>query len=269
LLPTIAETIKKHGLRQKKSLGQHFLHHPELIEKIVRAAGNLDGKTVMEVGPGPGGLTRALLATKAARIIAIEKDSACIAALNELAAIDARLEIKEADALEITPPDGVTIVANLPYNVGTLMLLNWLDNIENISSMTLMFQKEVVDRLLAKPREEAYGRLSVIAQFHCRIEKRFDIPPSAFLPPPKVVSTVVSLFPRPDKPADISPRILGIITKAAFGQRRKMLRSSLKSLGVPVENLLADAGIDGSRRAEELSLNEFCALARHYSSFIT
>lgn len=266
MLPDINETIKKYGLRQKKSLGQHFLSSPELIAEIAAAAGDLKEHAVMEVGPGPGGLTRALLAAGVKKIMAVEKDRDCVNALRELADSDSRLEIIEADAMEITPPEGVTIVANLPYNVGTAMLINWLGQINHIRQMTLMFQKEVADRLMASPRDEAYGRLSVIAQFNCQVVKHFDIPPEAFLPPPKVISTVVSLYPHEKRCSNVCPEILATVTKAAFGQRRKMLRSSLKSLGVDVAKMLADSGIDGSRRAEELSVAEFCRLAEVYGS---
>jgi 16S rRNA (adenine1518-N6/adenine1519-N6)-dimethyltransferase len=261
--------IARHGLAARKSLGQHFLLDLNLTGRIARAAGDLTAGTTIEIGPGPGGLTRALLAQGAA-VIAVERDARCIAALNELgSAYPGRLTIVEADALEIdvhalgTAPRRV--VANLPYNVATAMLLQWLAHAEAFAGMTLMFQKEVALRLTAGPREPGYGRLAVAAQWRCRVRRLFDIAPSAFTPPPQVVSTVVELVPRPAPLAPADPAVLEKVVAAAFNQRRKMLRSSLKTLGVAPETLLAEAGIAPTRRAEELSVEEFCALARAFS----
>jgi 16S rRNA (adenine1518-N6/adenine1519-N6)-dimethyltransferase len=222
---------------------------------------------VVEVGPGPGGLTRALLAAGPARLIAIERDARFVARLRALEAESAgRLLIVEADALAVDPGDWagaapVRIVANLPYNVATPLLFGWLDRLDAIGLMVLMFQKEVALRLVAQPSSAEYGRLTVMAQLLCRVERLFDLPPAAFTPPPKVSSSVVRLTPRPDRPPPELCRAIAAVTRAAFGQRRKMLRSSLRSLGQDTAALLAAAGIDGSRRAEELTLAEFHRLA--------
>lgn len=269
MLPPLREVIARHGLAARKSLGQHFLLDLNLTGRIARAAGDLAGGTTIEIGPGPGGLTRALLAQEAT-VIAVERDARCIAALNELgAAYAGRLTIIEGDALEIavhslgTPPR--RIVANLPYNVATVMLLQWLAHATAFERMTLMFQKEVALRLCAAPREPHYGRLAVATQWRCEVRRLFDIAPSAFTPPPQVVSTVVELVPRAAPLAPADPDTLEKVVAAAFNQRRKMLRSSLKALAVPTETLLANAGIAPTRRAEELSVEEFCALARAFS----
>lgn len=259
--------IARHGIGARKSLGQNFILDLNLTGRIARAAGALDGGTTIEIGPGPGGLTRALLGEGARRIIAIERDRRCLAALAELAELfPGRLEIVEADALELDPAALCApprrIVANLPYNIATALLLKWLDRIGDYESLTLMFQREVAERFVAAPRSAAYGRLSVLVQWLCEAKIVFDIPPRAFMPPPRVTSSVVRLVPRAQPLAAAEKSILERVTAAAFGQRRKMLRSSLKSLGVSVEELLAEAGIAGTARAEELSVGEFCALAR-------
>lgn len=263
--PPLRATIAQHGLMAKKNLGQHFLLDLNLTRRIVAAAGDLGGCAVFEIGPGPGGLTRPLVESDAARIIAVEKDPRCVAALQDLvAASEGRLTVLEADALETDltalAPAPRAIVANLPYNVGTPLLLGWLRQIEAYRSLTLMFQAEVVDRLVAQPGSKAYGRLSVITQFCCTARRALTIPARAFTPPPKIDSAVVHLTPRPDRPADINFAAMETVTAAAFGQRRKMLRSSLKPLGG--EDLLARVGIDPERRAETLSLAEFESLAR-------
>ena len=262
--------IGRHNLAARKSLGQHFLLDLNLTGRIARAAGDLGSGTVIEIGPGPGGLTRALLANGAAKVIAVERDARCIAALGEIAAAcPGRLAIVEADALEIAVHElgeaPRRIVANLPYNVATPMLLQWLAHARAFAGMTLMFQKEVALRLVAQPREPAYGRLAVATQWRCRVRRLFDIQPSAFTPPPNVVSTVVELVPRAEPLAPADPTALERVTAAAFNQRRKMLRSSLKALGVDSETLLGRAGIVPTRRAEELSVEEFCALARAFT----
>lgn len=264
-IPPLREVIAAHGLAARKGLGQHFLLDLNLTKRIVAQAGDLTGVTVFEVGPGPGGLTRPLLESGAEKIIAIEKDSRCVLALQALVAHgEGRLEIREADALTIDlaslAPAPRAVVANLPYNVGTPLLLGWLKRIEAFRSLTLMFQAEVVDRLLASPKTKAYGRLSVISQFCCEGKRVMTIPARAFTPPPKIDSAVVHLTPRKDRPADVRFEDMEKVTAAAFGQRRKMLRAALKPLGG--ERILEKAGIDSSRRAEELSLAEFEALAR-------
>jgi len=223
--------------------------------------------TTVEIGPGPGGLTRALLDEGAARIVAIERDPRCLAALGELATrYPGRLEIVDGDALTLDPaalaPAPRRIVANLPYNIATALLLKWLDRVDGYESLTLMFQREVAERLVAAPRSAAYGRLSVLVQWLCTARILFEVPPRAFTPPPKVVSSVVRLVPRAAPLAPADKATLERVTAAAFGQRRKMLRASLRSLGVPVEPLLAAAEVPGTARAEELSVAEFCALAR-------
>ncbi|CUX24683.1 MULTISPECIES: 16S rRNA (adenine(1518)-N(6)/adenine(1519)-N(6))-dimethyltransferase RsmA [Agrobacterium] len=267
-LPPLRDVIQRHGLDAKKSLGQNFLFDLNLTQKIARTAGPLDGVTVMEVGPGPGGLTRAILSLGAKKVIAVERDSRCLPALAEIEAhYPGRLEVIEGDALktdfEALVPAGepVRIIANLPYNVGTQLLVNWLLPKQWPPfwlSMTLMFQKEVGQRIVAEEGDNHYGRLGVLAGWRTVAEMAFDVPPQAFSPPPKVTSTVVHLLPK-DKPLPCDVAKLEKVTEAAFGQRRKMLRQSVKSLGG--ETLLEKAGIDPTRRAETLSVEEFVTLA--------
>jgi 16S rRNA (adenine1518-N6/adenine1519-N6)-dimethyltransferase len=266
-LPPLREVIARHGIAARRGLGQNFILDLNLTRRIARAAGGLDRGTVIEIGPGPGGLTRALLLESAAHVVAIERDPRCLAALGELAAaFPGRLEVIEGDALALDPAGLVApprqIVANLPYNIATALLLRWLDRIGDYKSLTLMFQREVAERLVAAPRSPAYGRLSIIVQWLTLPKILFDVPPGAFVPAPKVTSSVVSLVPRPTPLAAAEKPVLERVTAAAFGQRRKMLRSSLKTLGVAVEPLLAAAGVAPTARAEELSVAEFCALAR-------
>ncbi len=264
-LAPLRQVIARHGIGARRSLGQHFLLDLNLTQRIARAAGDLAGVTVIEIGPGPGGLTRALLAAGAGRIIAIERDERCAGALGELAgAYPGRLEVIMADAL--TVPAGRLgtaprrIVANLPYNVATPLLLGWLADISSFDRLILMFQKEVALRLTAAPGSRDYGRLSVIAQWLTEPKRLFDIPPQAFTPPPRVPSSVVELRPRP-APLAADRRTLERVTAAAFGQRRKMLRHSLRALGGDPAALLEATGIAGTARAEELTVAEFCALA--------
>jgi 16S rRNA (adenine1518-N6/adenine1519-N6)-dimethyltransferase len=266
-LPPLREVIARHGIAARRSLGQNFILDLNVTRRIARAAGPLDAGTVIEIGPGPGGLTRALLEAGAMHVVAIERDRRCLAALGELAgAYSGRLDLIEGDALELDPaalaPAPRKIVANLPYNIATALLLRWLDRIDDYQSLTLMFQREVAERLVARPRSPAYGRLSVIVRWLTEPKILFDLPPRAFVPAPKVTSSVVSLVPRAAPLAPADKATLERVTAAAFGQRRKMLRSSLKTLGAPVEPLLAAAGIVPTARAEELSVAEFCALAR-------
>ena len=271
-MPPLREVIARHGLTAKKSLGQNFILDLNVTRRIARAAANdesrpFGGVNVIEVGPGPGGLTRALLETDARRVVAIERDRRALAALQELAAAyPGRLALVEGDALALDPAALTdaprTIVANLPYNIATALLLRWLDNMGAYESLTLMFQREVAERLVAAPRSPAYGRLSVIVQWLAQPKILFDLPPRAFVPPPKVTSSVVSLLPRAEPRAPASKAALERVTAAAFGQRRKMLRASLRTLGIAPEPLLEAAGVTPTARAEELSVAEFCALAR-------
>ena len=271
-MPPLREVIARHGLTAKKSLGQNFILDLNVTRRIARAAADdesrpFGGVNVIEVGPGPGGLTRALLETGARRVVAIERDRRALAALQELvAAYPGRLALVEGDALELDPAALTdaprTIVANLPYNIATALLLRWLDNMGAYESLTLMFQREVAERLVAAPRSPAYGRLSVIVQWLAQPKILFDLPPRAFVPPPKVTSSVVSLLPRAEPLAPASKAALERVTAAAFGQRRKMLRASLRTLGIAPEPLLEAAGVTPTARAEELSVAEFCALAR-------
>jgi 16S rRNA (adenine1518-N6/adenine1519-N6)-dimethyltransferase len=270
-LPPLRDVIAQYGLAARRSLGQHFLLDLNLTQRIARAAGPLTNKTVIEIGPGPGGLTRALLDAGADRIVAVERDPRCILALQDLkTAFPETLEIIEADALNfqpgsvIEPDDKCVIVANLPYNIATKLLINWLRDLAKIDSMTLMFQKEVAARIAASPGSSSYGRLSVVSQWLCDADYLFEIPARAFVPPPKVTSTLIRLVPKfaPIMPVAFSS--LEALTRAAFGQRRKMLRSSLKSLTAETELLLAKAGIQSDRRAETLTVAEFCSLAQTY-----
>jgi 16S rRNA (adenine1518-N6/adenine1519-N6)-dimethyltransferase len=268
-LPPLREVIRRHGLAAKKSLGQNFLLDLNLAARIARAAGPLDGVTVFEVGPGPGGLTRALLSLGVARVVAVERDQRAIAALQEIAArYPGRLDIVAADALTFDPRPhlphgGVRIVANLPYNIATALLVSWL-GVEPwppwYECAVLMFQREVAERIVAQPHSKSYGRLSVLAQWRCETRILFDVNASAFVPPPKVKSSLVRLVPRP-APMPCDRRLLESVTQAAFGQRRKMLRQSLRSLGVDVVALLAAAGLDATARAEDLAVADFVALA--------
>ncbi|USG59985.1 16S rRNA (adenine(1518)-N(6)/adenine(1519)-N(6))-dimethyltransferase RsmA [Sneathiella marina] len=265
-LPPLRDVINRYGLRAEKALGQNFLLDLNLTGKIARSAGALDGETVLEIGPGPGGLTRAILAEGASKLIAIEKDSRCLPALAEISkAYPNRIEVLNTDALELdetTLFEGqAKIIANLPYNIATPLLIKWLGQVDRFSSMTLMFQKEVADRITAQPSTKAYGRLTILCQWLCVCTRQFDISPKAFTPPPKVTSTVVKLVPRPEPAFPANQMILEKIVAAAFGQRRKMLRASLKPLGKPTEILLQKADIDPTRRAEELTVEEFCRLA--------
>jgi 16S rRNA (adenine1518-N6/adenine1519-N6)-dimethyltransferase len=273
-LPPLREVIAKHGLGALKALGQNFLLDLNLTGRIARAAGPLEGHEVVEVGPGPGGLTRALLAEGAKRVVAIERDRRCLPALEEIAtAYPGRLTIVEGDALETDMASLVSgparIVANLPYNIATPLLVGWLQTEPWppwYASLTLMFQKEVAERIVAPPGGKAYGRLAVLAQWRARPRLLFDVNRSAFTPPPAVTSTVVELIPRAEPLAPADPRALERVVAAAFGQRRKMLRSSLKSLGVDPAPLIEAAGVDPTQRAEELGVAEFCALARAFAA---
>ncbi|ABF63677.1 dimethyladenosine transferase [Ruegeria sp. TM1040] len=269
-LPPLREVIATHQLSARKSLGQNFLLDLNLTAKIARQAGDLTGCDVLEIGPGPGGLTRGLLSEGARKILAIEKDQRCLPALEDIAAAyPGRLEVINGDALEIdplahlTPP--IRVAANLPYNVGTELLVRWLTPKEwppFWQSLTLMFQREVAERIVAQPGSKAYGRLAILAQWRAEARIALSLPPGAFTPPPKVSSAVVHLtaLPEPRYPADAA--ILSRVVAAAFNQRRKMLRASLKGVSPQIEDHLNAAGIPPTERAEQVSVEDFCALAR-------
>ena len=265
-LPSLRESLDAHGLSDKKSFGQHFLLDLNVTRKIARLAGPLGGRAVLEVGPGPGGLTRALLETDASRVVAVEKDARFIPLLAELAGAGGeRLSIVEADALSVdepalfAPDEPWSVVANLPYNVGTPLLIKWLTLPSPPGALTLMFQKEVAERIAAGPGSDAYGRLAVIAGAVARTAVVMDLPARAFTPPPKVDSAVVRLDVRPDRPAPERLARLERVTATGFGQRRKMLRSSLKALGG--EALCAAAGVDPAARAEVIAVDGWLRLA--------
>ncbi len=258
-LPRPQELIRRYGLGARRALGQHFLLDPGIAERIARAAGSLEGRTAVEIGPGPGGLTRALLQGGAERIVAVERDARCVEALAELAAASGgRLRVLAADALDVDVaalgPAPIKLIANLPYNVATPLLIGWLRRTAGIESMTLMFQKEVADRLVAPPGSKARGRLSILVQWRAEVRRCFDLPPGAFTPPPKVASSVVALTPRPS-PIPAAMTDLEQVTARAFGGRRKMLRRTLGDLP-------ARAGLDDTLRPEALTVEDFCALAR-------
>ena len=273
-LPPLRDVIRTHGLTPKKSLGQNFLHDLNLTARIARAAEPLENITVVEIGPGPGGLTRALLALGARRVIAVERDSRAIAALQEIAArYPGRLDIVSGDALTVDVqdhlgPERARVVANLPYNIGTALLIGWLTAEPWppwYDQLILMFQREVAERIVARVGDKAYGRLAVLAGWRSEARILFDVSPQAFVPPPSVISSVVRLTPR-QVPLPCDAKALQKVTEAAFGQRRKMLRQSLKSLGMDTGALLDAAGIAPTARAEEIDVAGFVTLARLYAA---
>jgi 16S rRNA (adenine1518-N6/adenine1519-N6)-dimethyltransferase len=263
-LPPLRESLEAHGLLAKKSFGQHFLLDLNITRKIVRLAGPFEARAVIEVGPGPGGLTRAILESDAGAVVLVEKDPRFLPLLAELDTGDERLRIIEADALKVVEADLVSgpahVVSNLPYNVGTPLLIKWLTGPWTPHAMTLMFQKEVAERIVAAPGDDAYGRLAVIAQAVAEARIVMHLPAAAFTPPPKVASAVVHLIPRADRPDRQTLKRLETVTAAAFGQRRKMLRSSLKQLGGGA--LCEAAGIDPDARAETIDITGFLGLAQ-------
>lgn len=272
-LPPLRDVMARYDLLPKKALGQNFLLDGNITDKVARSAGDLKTLNVAEVGPGPGGLTRSLLRVGAQRIVAIEKDSRCIAALAELeAASKGILSVVEADALtvDITSllPVPRAIVANLPYNIATPLLIRWLEQIaqnrQAFSGLTLMFQREVAERICAQPGNKLFGRLSVMAQWQCEVQWRFDLPPHVFTPPPKVFSSVVHFRPREEALAEVPWTIMERVVEKAFNQRRKMLRSALKGMATDTELWLHEAGINPELRAEQLSVVQFGELARSF-----
>ena len=271
-LPPLRQVIADHGLSARKSLGQNFLLDLNLTAKIARQAGDLTGCDVLEIGPGPGGLTRGLLSEGARRVLAIEKDTRCLPALEQIAtAYPGRLEVLNADALEIDPLDHLTppikVAANLPYNVGTELLIRWLtppDWPPFWQSLTLMFQREVAERIVAQPGSKAYGRLAILSQWRADAQIVMHLPPGAFTPPPKVSSAVVHLTALPEPRFPANPKILERVVARAFNQRRKMLRAALKGMAPDIEDRLLSAGIQPTDRAETIHLEQFCALARSF-----
>lgn len=267
-LPPLRDVIRTHNLRAEKALGQNFLLDQNITDKIVRLAGNFSGRTAIEIGPGPGGLTRSLLASDAARVLAIEFDPRAVAAITDLKAVYGdKLDIVLGDAMKVDiaalTQAPRTIVANLPYNISVVLLAKWLEWIRNdpqaIDFMALMFQKEVADRILAGPGNKTYGRISVMVQWVCQVKRLFDLPPSAFTPPPKVSSTVVHFTPRTLEPDAPSFAVMEKILAAAFNQRRKMVRSSLSEFAAAMDK----AGTNQTLRAEDLSVADFVAIAKN------
>ena len=270
-LPPLRDVIARHGLSANRALGQNFLFDLNLTGRIARSAAPLDAGSVIEIGPGPGGLTRALLDHGAREVIVIERDRRFQPILAEIAAAyPGHLQIIDGDALKVDAAKlgqaPRRIVANLPYNVATPLLLAWLDAGTAFTSLTLMFQKEVADRLIAKPRSKDYGRLSIAAQWRAEVKRLFDVPPRAFTPPPKVTSTVVQLIPRAEPLFPADAEMLEKVAAAAFGQRRKMLRQSLRQVSPQAEEVLLATGIAPTARGEELSIEQFCALAQAFKA---
>ena len=273
-LETLQDTVTRFNLAPKKSLGQNFLFDLNITQKIARIAGKLDSGTVIEVGPGPGGLTRGLFLSGAQNVIAIDTDPRTESALEPLIqATDRNLSLFIGDAKKVDistlGESPRQIVANLPYNVGTLLLTKWLETPTQFSKMTLMFQKEVAQRITASVGDKHYGRLAILCNWSCHTQIEMYLSPSAFTPPPKVDSAVITLVPRPMPLYNCDAKSLSTITKSAFGQRRKMIRGSLKSLGVDVAELLTQANIVETKRAEELTIEEFCRLANIYNTIKT
>lgn len=273
-LPPLRDVIRRHDLRARKSMGQNFLLDLNLTAKIARQAGDLSACDVLEVGPGPGGLTRGLLAEGARHVLAIEKDARCLPALAEIsAAYPGRLDVVQGDALEIDPlahlSPPLRIVANLPYNVGTELLVRWLTPPEwppYWDSLTLMFQREVAERIVAQPGSKTYGRLAILAQWRNDVRIVMQLPPEAFTPPPKVSSSVVHVTALPGPRYPAQPAVLQRVVAKAFNQRRKMLRAALKGMGPDAEDRIRTAGVSPTTRAEQVSLEEFCALARAFEA---
>lgn len=270
-LPTTNEIIKLYNLNPNKKLGQNFILDPNFNTRIAKAAGELSNQAVLEIGPGPGGLTRALLEAGAIKVVAIEYDIRCVEALKLLQnEYNDRLEIYNFDALQINEaefvPKNSKIVANLPYNIATELLFKWLELTSFFSSMTLMFQKEVAMRIQASPGSKLYGRLSVMSQFYCDVDYQFDVQPNLFFPPPKVTSAIINLTPKKILPS-VDPKLLSHICKTVFSQRRKVLSNSLKQLTNKPLDLLNICNINANKRPEELTLEEFCILTTVYKNF--
>jgi 16S rRNA (adenine1518-N6/adenine1519-N6)-dimethyltransferase len=269
-LPLLKNIIKKYELAPKKNLGQNFILDQNITDNIVASSGLMGGQDVIEIGPGPGGLTRSILARNPAKLIVIEQDERCIEALEELRQYYPQLKIISGDALQINIRDlglnNPKIIANLPYNIGTALLLNWLDNIGSFESLTLMFQREVAQRIVAAPGGKDFGRLSVIAQLLCDAEMHFELGPEAFYPPPKVTSAVISLYPKKLQPPKDLLESVELVCKILFNQRRKMLRSTLKQLHPDIDALVKNSDILLTQRPEELSIDQFVQLAKNHKN---
>ncbi len=267
-LVSTKELAKKYNLLAKKSLGQNFLFDHKITDKIANKSGQIEGKNILEIGPGPAGLTRSILKNNPKKLVVIEQDERAISLLEEIKTYYPNLEIIHGDALKIDANkifsnQKFKIIANLPYNIGTVLLFQWLENLQNIESMTLLLQKEVVQRIISKPNSKKYGRLAVMINSFCESKSLFDIAPGSFVPAPKVTSSLVQITPLEKLNNNIDFKVLSKICAAAFSQRRKMLRSSLKSLNIDVEDLLTKCNIDPSLRAEQLSLEDFSKLANN------
>ena len=265
--------MARHGLTPQRALGQHFLFDSNITDRIAQAAGDVVSAPVLEIGPGPGGLTRSLLNAGARKLVVVENDPRCYAALDELSkAFPGRMRVVQADAMIVNEaqfaPQGTKIVANLPYNISTPLLLKWLRDAKRFASMTLMFQKEVAMRLIAEPSTPDYGRLTVMTQWQCETRRLFDVQAGSFVPPPRVTSAVVQLVPRAEPQAPARREHLEKVVASAFGQRRKTLRQSLKTLAINADQLLQQSGINPQARGEELSVVQFCTLARNYQSMV-
>jgi len=267
-LPLLKNIIKKYDLAPKKSLGQNFILDQNITDNIVTSSGLLAGQDVIEIGPGPGGLTRSILEKNPNKLVVIEQDDRCIQALKELKYHYPQLEIINGDALQINIADlglkNPKIIANLPYNIGTALLINWLYNIGTWSSLTLMFQREVAKRIVADPGGKDFGRLSIIAQLICDTEMHFELGPEAFYPPPKVTSAVISLYPKKDQPSKDILKSVELVCKVLFNQRRKMLRSTLKQLHPDIDSLILNTDISLTQRPEELSIEQFVQIAKNH-----
>lgn len=270
-LVSTKELARKYGLLAKKSLGQNFLFDSKITDKIANSSLQIEGQNILEIGPGPGGLTRSILKKNPKKLVVIEQDSRVIPLLLEIKNhFSNNLEIIEGDALALTSKnffngEKFKIIANLPYNIGTELTFRWLENLGQIEEMILLLQKEVVQRIVAKPDSKKYGRISVMIQFFCEVKSLFDIAAGSFVPAPKVTSTLVQIKPRPQPLMEVDSKILSKIVAVAFNQRRKMLRSSLKSLNIEVENFLKECEIDPTLRAEQLSLEQFAKMAQNFS----
>lgn len=268
-LPSLKSVIKKFDLAPKKNLGQNFLLDQNITDKIVRSARILSDQQVLEIGPGPGGLTRSILAINPEKLTVIEQDSRCIAALEELKQAYPKLDIVNADAMKVKErelvPQSTKIIANLPYNIGTALLVKWLEDIKYWQGFTLMFQKEVAERIMARPSTKDYGRLSVISQLLCDVEHHFNLAPEAFYPPPKVTSSVISLYPKAIQVPDNISHAVQFISKALFNQRRKMLRVTMKQVHPDLNGLIDKTDISLTQRPEELSVEQFVQIAKNYN----